>query len=111
LLADAIAALSMESDRLDATSAIIQANFEVFVAEQQSFGEWWFASSGLGEWLRGISGRRFAEPEEAAGRELDEESAGMRFEFGSFDGLIGSRRLPACGPVDWLQSGEREWID
>lgn len=32
-------------------------------------------------------------------------------EFGSFDGFIGSGWLPACGPVDWLQSGEREWIE
>jgi len=101
----------MEGDGLDATRAIIEEDFEVFVAEQQCFGERWFASGGLCERLWGICGRGFAEPEEATGGELGEESACLGVEFGGFDGLIGRGWFPACGPVDWVESGERERIE
>ena len=48
LLADAVTALSVEGDGLDTAGAVAELDFEVFVAEEEWFGEWGFAASGSG---------------------------------------------------------------
>lgn len=51
LLADAISALSVEGDGLNTSGAVAELNFEVFVTEQEWFGELWFAAGWGSGWV------------------------------------------------------------
>jgi hypothetical protein len=86
-------------------------HFEVFIAEEEWFREWWFAAGGSGGCLGSVSGRSFMEPEEAAWREFGEEFGVWGIEFGRFNGGVGGWGIPVGGPVEWVESGEGERVD